>query len=100
MKRIDFLNGKIKAEFGNLDHIKMVKEIENSDRAFKEGFMPDIETRFIVSERCHCDEYTLSFEADGQEEDCLINEKCNCPKCGRKYKLISQNDLIVIVYAK
>lgn len=100
MKRSDFLTGKIKPEFGNLDHIKMVKEIENSDRGFKEGFIPDIGTRYIVQERCHCDEYTLEFEAEGETDEALINQRCNCPRCGRKYKLISQDDLIVIVYAK
>jgi len=90
MKRSDFLNGKIKAEFGNLDQIKMIKEIEESDKAFKDGFVPEIESRFTVKEPCHCGDYTLEFDATGKDIfDALHDEKAECCKCGRKYKLVN-----------
>jgi len=87
MKRSHFLNGKVKAEFGNLDQIKMIKEIEESDKAFKEGFIPDIESSFSVVEPCHCGDFKLIFEAKGNDLFCLSNEEAECPKCQRSYVL-------------
>lgn len=100
MKRSDFLNGKVKAEFGNLDQIKMVKQIEESDKAFKEGFIPDIKSTTIhrINTRCHCDETSIEFEAEGEDEDCLINETARCHKCKRDYIIRSQQGFIVIMY--
>lgn len=109
MKRSNFLNGKIKAEFGNLDQIKMIKEIEESDNAFKDGFIPEIESRFTVKERCHCGDYDLEFDATGKDVfDALDGEKAECRKCGRKYKLVNvkqphwlfQDDLVDTILIK
>lgn len=110
MKRSDFLNGKIKPEFGNLEQIKMIKEIQESDKSFKEGVEPTIKARFQIEQQCHCQESILYFEAVGDSDQCLVGEKANCEKCKRKYIISTikiphwltemPQDVVIIKYAK
>jgi hypothetical protein len=75
-------------EFGNLEQIKALEDVELHKQALKEGLMLDwdseIEVRYTADFKCFCGNRIDMEEESEQEErpDCLSGKtfKCRCKK--------------------